>query len=188
MYKWTQSSLYLFMRKVGVRSLPKAPYLIHETAKAPHITGSWVFPVVDGLRSCPSHWYFSSTRKIVVLIFKVSGHTKIAYLPGIWTKSIVPASQSFPQVNEGALYLTLQILSLEMRMFLAARSRWTKPFPERYVIPKQTWRLNPSNRRLVSAESACPSLVSKRNRKKVRKGKWNERNNKNSVQKLKNFN
>ena len=35
-------------------------------------------------------------------------------------------------------YLTLHMLSSETRIFLAARSLWMKPFPERYCMPSVT--------------------------------------------------
>ena len=40
-----------FLILVGFKRLvSQTPYLIHDTAKAPHITGSGVLPVVDGLK------------------------------------------------------------------------------------------------------------------------------------------
>ena len=38
----------------------KAPDLIEQTAIAPDITGSGVLLVVNGLWSCPLHWYLAA--------------------------------------------------------------------------------------------------------------------------------
>jgi hypothetical protein len=40
---------HLIIGKIRKWSMPQTPYLIHDTAKAPHITGSGVLIIVDSL-------------------------------------------------------------------------------------------------------------------------------------------
>ena len=80
----------------------ETPYLIHDTTKAPHITGTGVVLVVYGLKQkfrkreinfhvflrrifiaylwgCPFHWYLSPMGDVVTVIHHPR-HPKIAYL------------------------------------------------------------------------------------------------------------
>ena len=50
------------------------------------------------------------------------------------------------------------MLSFETKIFLAAKSLWTKPFPERYCIPKATCWENLSNISGRSGLGSCPGL------------------------------
>ena len=54
--------------------------------------------------------------------------------------------------------LTLHILSSVTNTFLAARSRWTKSFLERYSIPEATCWQNFSSRDGVSEDIISPGL------------------------------
>ena len=58
----------------------EAPYLIEETAIAPHVTGSRVLFVRNSLWSRPLDWYFATVRHIVVVLFKITRHPKIRNL------------------------------------------------------------------------------------------------------------
>ena len=118
----------------------ETPYLIHDTAVAPHITGSGVLLVVEGLpwitqiialnylafprflylRSCPLYWYFSSMRNIVVFVHQISRHSKVTDLK-------TTLCLNFSCTSNGRQY-TLQVLSSATSMFLAARSLCTNAF------------------------------------------------------------
>ena len=48
-FKKLQLSAHLIIGKISKWSVSQTPYLIHDTTKAPHITGSGVFIVINGL-------------------------------------------------------------------------------------------------------------------------------------------
>ena len=50
----------------------KGPYLIEDTPITPDVTGSGVFAVGEGLRSCPFDWDLASMGNIVRFILKVT--------------------------------------------------------------------------------------------------------------------
>ena len=55
-------------------------------------------------------------------------------------------------------FCTLQMLSFETRIFLAARSLWTNPFPERYCIPRATCWEKLSSRLANLGDGLSPGL------------------------------
>ena len=70
----------LLIGAIFVRLLPQAPYLIEEDTVAPHITGSRVLTILDGLRSRPLHWDLTTVGCVDLLVLEISGKTKVCYL------------------------------------------------------------------------------------------------------------
>ena len=58
----------------------ETPYLVHEAAKAPHVTGCGVLLVVECLRSRPLDGDLATTCEVIALLLQVSRHPKITDL------------------------------------------------------------------------------------------------------------
>ena len=66
--------------------VPQTPYLVHDTTKAPHITGCREGLVIECLRCCPLDWNHAPLCHIE--IFNLSRHSKISYLQKIHTRVV----------------------------------------------------------------------------------------------------
>ena len=62
------------------RFVSKTPYLIEETAIAPHITSCGVLAIVNSLWSCPFYRNLLSLGHIVVILNKIPSHAKVTDL------------------------------------------------------------------------------------------------------------
>ena len=123
-------TIYLCVSECVVWFASQAPYLIEQTPIAPDITGNGVFLVVECLWCCPFDWYQTTFRNVVPFISQVSRQAKIS--------NLLKRIHVLEVYKLGYIRRTLQKLSVETRIFLAAKSLWTNPFPERYCIPRAT--------------------------------------------------
>ena len=122
---------YIFSRHFFKWFTSKTPYLKEQTPIAPDITGSGVLLIVQCFRCSPLHWDLSSVSNIVVIIGQITRHTKVSNL----TEKLMSSYKVF---SSSEILLTLKTVLSETRMFRAARSLCTNPFPARYCIPRAT--------------------------------------------------
>ena len=71
---------YLLVSPAFKGFVSKTPYLIEETAIAPHITGCGVLAIDKSLWSCPLERDFPSLGHIVVILNQVPSHAKVTDL------------------------------------------------------------------------------------------------------------
>ena len=79
-YSSQRNWFYLWMLHRTKWPVPKAPYLIEQTAIAPDITGSGVLSKVYGFWGCPLYGHFATLGYIVIIISQVPGHSKVCNL------------------------------------------------------------------------------------------------------------
>ena len=111
----------------------ETPYLVQYTAKAPHITGSGVLLLRDGLWGSPANWDHSSMRHIDIFVSQIPRHTKVSNLQWRITGIITCVSCAVKRQTLHSM--------LETSMFLAAKSLWTNPCRRGSVDPEPpVWR------------------------------------------------